>query len=246
MPSSDHIISFLLSVLLHLLGLLLIGSQIGRVNTPAETVPELEVSSIELTLAGPDPVAPAAPAEGPATLPAEEPLPPLDVPQPETPAPPPAMPEKPSFADALAPPPDAVTEPKPAPAPAATTTPRTAPPPSTPRPAGAAAENAVIQPANGGAYGRIDAHPSLHRPIKPNYPIGARRRGEEGTVILDVTVGEDGRATAVSTIASSGFPDLDRAAAQAAAQARFKPGARNGQPVAATARLTIIFRLRDQ
>jgi pyruvate dehydrogenase (quinone) len=39
--------------------------------------------------------------------------------------------------------------------------------------------------------------------------------------------------------------ELDRAAERAAAQARFKPGSRNGEPVESSARITIIFRLRD-
>jgi protein TonB len=91
----------------------------------------------------------------------------------------------------------------------------------------------------------VDGHPSLERAIKPIYPIGARRRGEEGTVILDVTVDEDGRAAKVSLISSCGFPDLDRAAERAAAAARFKPGTRDNKPVESAARLTLIFRLRD-
>ncbi|MEI7902520.1 MAG: energy transducer TonB [bacterium] len=115
---------------------------------------------------------------------------------------------------------------------------------------------ATLQPLNsgesnggnnggGGAYGRVDGHPSLDRAIKPNYPIGARRRGEEGTVILDVTVAADGSAAKTALVSSSGFPVLDRAAQRAAAQARFKPGTRDGQPVESAARLTLIFRLRD-
>jgi protein TonB len=105
----------------------------------------------------------------------------------------------------------------------------------------------VIQPASGGggAYGRIDAHPALNRPIKPSYPIGARRRGEEGTVILDVVVAEDGTARTVTKVATSGFPELDGAAERAAAKARFKPGTRDGKPVLSAARITIVFCLRD-
>jgi len=46
-------------------------------------------------------------------------------------------------------------------------------------------------------------------------------------------------------VSSSGFPELDRAAERAAAQARFKPGTRDGRPIDSAARLTLIFRLRD-
>ena len=54
-----------------------------------------------------------------------------------------------------------------------------------------------------------------------------------------------GDVSSVTLVASSGFPDLDRAAQRAASQARFKPGTRDGQPAPASARLTLIFRLRD-
>ena len=97
----------------------------------------------------------------------------------------------------------------------------------------------------GAAAGQIVAQPSLDRPIKPVYPISARRRGEEGTVVLDVDVTAAGRAASVRIVSSSGFPDIDRAAQRAATQARFKPGRRDGHPVESSARLTLIFRLRD-
>ena len=64
--------------------------------------------------------------------------------------------------------------------------------------------------------------------------------------MLDVTVTAEGRARSVSLVSSCGFAELDGAAERAAAQARFKPGTRNGSPVESAARLTIIFRLRDQ
>ena len=64
-------------------------------------------------------------------------------------------------------------------------------------------------------------------------------------MILDVSVAADGSASGVALVSSSGFPELDRAAERAAAQARFKPGTRDGRPIGSAARLTLIFRLRD-
>ena len=282
MPSSDHILFFLLSAVLHVLGLLLIGMESGRIEKQGKTAPVLEVTSVELDLASIDPTTPSdadTPSEGTAgQQPAGTPLAPLEMPIAQENPPPPPMPEKPDFTAALTPPPEPVSPPPaplPAPAPAplpaaaATPLPTPAPKPATPAsapirqasapksrtdsrplPATSAAgtgDKAEIRPANGGggAAGRIDAHPSLHRPIKPNYPIGARRRGEEGTVILDVTVASDGSAKAVSRVSTSGFPELDDAAERAAERARFKPGTRNGKPIESSARITIIFRLRD-
>jgi protein TonB len=262
MNVSDHIISFLLAVLLHVLGLLVVGSRVLHNAEVAATLPELQVASVELTLAGVEPEA-AASAGGAASAQPSVPesVPPLELPKPEEPPPPPVLPDKPVFTEALTPPPEPTPKSEPVPepvsAPAPEPAPRVAsvaPAPATPSPAAVATARqdaqsqetgATIQPASGGSFGRLDAHPALERPIRPNYPLGARRRGEEGTVILDVTVAADGRAGTVVQVASSGFAELDRAAERAASQARFKPGSRNGLPVESAARLTIIFRLRD-
>jgi len=79
--------------------------------------------------------------------------------------------------------------------------------------------------------------------INPKYPMTARRRGEQGRVILDVLVSKEGKAASITLVSSSGFTDLDTAAKEAVIQAIFKPGERNGKPVAASARMTILFQL---
>jgi protein TonB len=255
---SDHITSFLLAALLHALGLLLIGNLPMRTVRPEETAPALEVSSVELTLASIEPESPSPASEGAAAPQPEASLPPLEMPRVDETPPPPRLPDKPAFTEALPQPLEPIIKPTPSPVPAPAPPPppriaqrpRTTPAPLASEkpvapPPGETPEKAEIQPATGGSYGRVDAHPSLNRPIKPNYPIGSRRRAEEGTVILDITVAADGSAKSVSLVTSSGFPELDRAAERAALQARFKPGARNGRPVEAAARITIIFRLRD-
>ncbi len=72
------------------------------------------------------------------------------------------------------------------------------------------------------------AVPSLHigpvqyrRKVEPEYPLLARRRRQEGVVLLEVTIAADGRATHVTVKQSSGFPLLDRAAEEAARQSEF-------------------------
>lgn len=254
MFSTDHIVSFTLSAVLHLLGMLLLGYYgVSHTEEPAETVPELAVSSLELTL---EDVVAAVPGAAPgAAQPAAAELERLQLPE-AVAEPPlqPQLPEKPDFTDALPPP-----EPVPAPTPVPVAVPpRSAPPVRSVKPSPAVSSPAPsVKPlpsvdvasreggGGGGASGHIDAHPSLDRPIRPTYPIGARRRGEEGTVILDVNVAADGAASSVTLVSSSGFPELDRAAERAAAQARFKPGTRDGRPIDSAARLTLIFRLRD-
>lgn len=62
-------------------------------------------------------------------------------------------------------------------------------------------------------------------------PAAARRAGESGTVLLKLTVGIQGVATAVELARSSGSTRLDNAALQGARLLRFKPATRGGQPI---------------
>lgn len=91
---------------------------------------------------------------------------------------------------------------------------------------------------------RIDAPPRPVRTIRPVYPRGARRRGEQGDVALDIRVGETGEVDGVDVASSSGFADLDAAAAAAVRAAKFEPARSGGLCIASTARLRLSFRLR--
>ena len=50
--------------------------------------------------------------------------------------------------------------------------------------------------------------------FQPEYPYGAKRRGEEGTVVVEVRIGPDGRVRDASVAESSGSRRLDQAAVQ--------------------------------
>ncbi len=255
----------MLAVLLHVVGLFVVGSQLSQALELAAAAPELEVTSVLVSIEEPTIDSPSSPnSDVQPSMPNPEPLP---LPQSVEPAPAEALPDKPDFTEALTPPPLPVfqTEPSPVviPLPAPSPAPASpAPAPVQPATGVAQAATGVAQAATspgpsgppatlqtvgagGGASERVDAQPSLKRAIKPNYPIGSRRRNEEGTVILDVTVAADGRASKVVSVSSSGFADLDHAAELAVAKAHFKPGMRDGKPVESAARLTLIFRLRD-
>lgn len=65
----------------------------------------------------------------------------------------------------------------------------------------------------------------------PRYPIESRRKREQGTVLLSLTLGLDGGVSAVSIAQSSGFSRLDDAARDAVRKWRWAPTYRNGQPV---------------
>lgn len=79
----------------------------------------------------------------------------------------------------------------------------------------------------------------------PAYPRDALRRGAEGTVLLQVLVGTDGRPLEVEVSESSGHRDLDAAARRhVLARWRFRPAHRDGHPVQAIGLVPIAFSLR--
>ena len=82
--------------------------------------------------------------------------------------------------------------------------------------------------------------------IPPRYPTEAARRGQEGTVQLSVVVGTDGSALAVDVAVSSGYPLLDRAAREAVAKWRFRPGSEDGLAMPTTLPVTFQFTLVDR
>lgn len=78
----------------------------------------------------------------------------------------------------------------------------------------------------------------------PRYPLESRRKKEQGTVLLRLLIGTDGRVEDVSIAQSSGFERLDQAALQAARSWRWQPMTRNGQPVEVRGVMPIPFILK--
>lgn len=100
-----------------------------------------------------------------------------------------------------------------------------------------------IQPSSL-SQARVDAPPRPRRAIRPEYPKGARLRGEQGNVILEIEIGADGVCVAAKVAVSCGFAELDAAAVKAALAARFVPAKAGNSPVSSVARLTLSFRLK--
>lgn len=98
---------------------------------------------------------------------------------------------------------------------------------------------------SGSGFGSDTRQATARAVIHPVYPVGARRRGEEGRVVLELTVLPNGSTDDHTVVSSSGFFELDRAATSAIRRARFAPATRAGKPVASRIRLTFLFRLRD-
>ncbi|UCD05502.1 MAG: energy transducer TonB [candidate division WOR-3 bacterium] len=92
-------------------------------------------------------------------------------------------------------------------------------------------------------YYLIDEMPQLQHLPQPEYPIGARVRGDEGRTIIKVLVDKNGEIISAEILKSSGYMELDQAAIKAARNARFKPAKYKGYPVRVYVSLPYTFRL---
>lgn len=214
--------------------------RLGWLSSDDATLPELELTSVDLSFSD-TPDETAAPV-------AQPPAPAVDAP-PHPPPPETQTSEPPPIE--LPPDPQATVIPRPAeprptdlcpPLPEPPELERKAEPPPQPLPPTASAPAA---PAPSQARVAVDKPPVPRRRIKPEYPKGARQRGEEGDVTLELDVSPNGMVDDVQIVASCGFAELEQAAIQAVKRARFTPARRGGAAVPATARLTLTFRLKD-
>ncbi len=164
--------------------------------------------------------------------------PPPPPPAAETPPPPPSAPQ------VVAPPPIVQTpvpvqtvQTSPEPVPPQTATPVTviAPGPST----SVAAPPAPPSMVQGGDLGT-----QMVAGKPPRYPVDSRRKREQGTVVLAITLAVDGGVESIAVSQSSGFVRLDNAARDAVKGWRWKPTIRGGQPVRVRGVVEIPFVLR--
>lgn len=80
----------------------------------------------------------------------------------------------------------------------------------------------------------------------PPYPPVARRLGEQGTVILAITVAADGSVSAAQVATSSGVPELDQAALNwVKAHWRYKPAMQGGVAVPSSTQAAVKFDLKE-
>lgn len=78
----------------------------------------------------------------------------------------------------------------------------------------------------------------------PSYPLESRRKREQGTVVLALTLGTDGCVADISLAKSSGYDRLDRAALGAVRHWRWSPTIRDGIAVAVRGTVEIPFVLQ--
>ncbi|MBA4368685.1 MAG: hypothetical protein C0403_13725 [Desulfobacterium sp.] len=89
-----------------------------------------------------------------------------------------------------------------------------------------------------------EAIPAYKDNPTPIYPIIARRKGYQGTVVLEVLVDQNGKVKDLRVYQSSGYPSLDDAASTSVFQWTFLPGMKENKPVEMWVKLPVRFQLQ--
>lgn len=96
----------------------------------------------------------------------------------------------------------------------------------------------------GGGSPDVKAEPDYLRNPPPTYPRESRKNGEEGVVLLAVSIGADGIVRELELKQSSTFERLDSAALEAVKSWKFKPAKIAGVAVASLVDVPVRFRLK--
>jgi TonB family protein len=86
--------------------------------------------------------------------------------------------------------------------------------------------------------------PTIISKVEPQYSEEARKAGLQGTVLLKISVDETGKPRDPKVLRGLGL-GLDEKAIEAVSNWQFQPGAKDGQPMPAQARIEVNFRLLD-
>jgi protein TonB len=92
----------------------------------------------------------------------------------------------------------------------------------------------------------IVTNPVYLKRSPPVYPRDAIRRHQQGRVIVNVTIDEQGYVVDMKLYKSSGFKLLDRSALKAVKVWQFEPARRNGIEVMSVVRIPVYFQLSDR
>lgn len=91
--------------------------------------------------------------------------------------------------------------------------------------------------------GETDEHPMPMDMTPVAYPLEARERGIEGTLLVYFIIGHDGRVKSID-VQKSPSPIITREAKRTISMWRFKPGKKKGIPVNVRAKKEITFELQ--
>lgn len=220
-------------------GLLTLDLSFEHSRSASVQAPDVTISLVETPLyrEAPRPAAPLPPAPSQEAVHPSKPRP-LSKPRPQPPIDPPVPPRA-----AAAPDKDPVS----------TTRTLPAPPPEPPPPASEApgpGEWASSTRPDSGQRAAVTDDTPLHTSVPlyalnpaPDYPMLARRRNYEGTVMLDVLVDPQGQPLQVKLYQSSGYSVLDRSAAATVRRWRFEPARRGAQAIEMWVRVPVRFAL---
>lgn len=89
-----------------------------------------------------------------------------------------------------------------------------------------------------------EARPMYRTNPSPRYPRLARKRGYEGTVVLEVLVDPNGRVKDLQVFKSGGYAILDKAAVASVKDWLFEPGMRGDEKVEMWVKIPIRFQLK--
>ena len=90
----------------------------------------------------------------------------------------------------------------------------------------------------------VTQRPMVINPVEPTYPDLARRAQREGVVLLEATIGIEGKATDILVVNSLGF-GCDQAAVQALRSTRFRPARQGKTKVSVRVQLPYRFQLQN-
>ena len=88
------------------------------------------------------------------------------------------------------------------------------------------------------------AIPIYDKNPSPEYPLIARRRGFQGTVVLEVMVKPNGRVGDLKVLKSSGYKVLDMAASASVREWMFKPAIKGNEEIEMWVRVPVSFQLK--
>jgi TonB family protein len=101
----------------------------------------------------------------------------------------------------------------------------------------------AVGPARLPKMGEDVSPPVLVERSEPEYTKRALKAQDEGTVLLQIEVGVDGKAHNIRVLRSL-YADLDEKAVECVEKWRFRPGTKNGEPVPVLANIEVNFRIR--
>ena len=104
----------------------------------------------------------------------------------------------------------------------------------------------LVMLALGGAAVAADTKAALDSSsacAPPEYPRASLSNEEKGVVLVGVLIGVDGKAMETKVEKTSGYRNLDRAAASAFSKCKFKPASKDGKADQQWATISFEFKL---